>query len=140
MRTTKDIEISPGDAWETLALSPSAKLIDVRTDAEWRYVGEPDLKPLGLELVKISWHLSPDLRPNPTFLDELRAAAAQRHDVLLFLCRSGGRSLAAAKAANDAGFSKSFSVAGGFEGDIDELGHRSNKAGWKYQRLPWRQT
>jgi rhodanese-related sulfurtransferase len=79
------------------------------------------------------------MRLNPDFLYQLRGAVGP-DDTLLFLCRSGGRSLAAAKAAKGAGMKESFSVAGGFEGDLDESGHRGNKAGWKCQGLPWRQT
>jgi rhodanese-related sulfurtransferase len=134
-----ELELSPTEAWERLVRSPSAKLIDVRTEAEWKYVGEPVVKSAGRELVKVSWHLLPDMRVNPDFLDQLRGAVSP-DDVLLFLCRSGGRSLAAAKAAKRAGMKESYSVAGGFEGDLDENAHRGNKAGWKCQGLPWRQT
>jgi rhodanese-related sulfurtransferase len=134
-----DIEISPTRAWDSLARLPSARLVDVRTEAEWRYVGEPNLSSLGKDLVKISWHLLPDMKVNPAFLDQVRAAA-QPKNMLLFLCRSGGRSLAAARAAKRAGFMESYSVACGFEGDLDEFEHRSNREGWKHQGLPWRQT
>lgn len=134
-----ELELSPTEAWERLVRSPSAKLVDVRTEAEWKYVGEPDVKSAGGDLVKVLGHLLPDMRVNPDFLDQLRGAVSP-DDTLLFLCRSGGRSLAAAKAAKSAGMKESYSVAGGFEGDLDESAHRGNRAGWKYQGLPWRQT
>ena len=134
-----DIEVSPEQAWDRLTQSASARLIDVRTDSEWRYVGEPDLNSIGTDLVKISWHLLPDMKVNPAFQDQLRTLV-HPEDTLLFLCRSGGRSLAAAKAARTAGFGESYSVAAGFEGDLDDHGHRSSKDGWKFRGLPWRQT
>jgi rhodanese-related sulfurtransferase len=134
-----ELELSPKEAWEKLVCSSSTKLIDVRTEAEWRYVGEPDVKSTGRDIIKVSWHLSPAMQENPEFFDQLRAAVSV-DDTLLFMCRSGGRSLAAAKAARREGIKQSYSVAGGFEGDLDENGHRGNKAGWKYQGLPWRQT
>jgi rhodanese-related sulfurtransferase len=134
-----ELELSPKQAWERLVRSSSTRLVDVRTDAEWKYVGEPDVTSAGQDLVKVSWHLSPDMRLNSDFLDQLRGAV-RPDDTLLFLCRSGGRSLAAAKAAKGAGMNESYSVAAGFEGDLDENGHRGNKAGWKCQELPWRQT
>jgi rhodanese-related sulfurtransferase len=134
-----ELELSAKEAWERLVRSPSTRLIDVRTEAEWRYVGEPDLKSTGRDIVKVSWHLLPDMRVNPEFLNQLRGSVSD-DDTLLFLCRSGGRSLAAAKAAEGAGIKQSFSIAGGFEGDLDENGHRGNRGGWKYQGLPWRQT
>ena len=133
-----ELELSPKQAWERLVRSSSTRLVDVRTNAEWKYVGEPDVTSTGRDLVKVSRHLLPDMRLNPDFLDQLRGAV-RPDDTLLFLCRSGGRSLAAAKAAKGAGMKESYSVAGGFEGDLDENGQRGNKAGWKYQELPWRQ-
>ncbi|MDE5445815.1 rhodanese-like domain-containing protein [Bradyrhizobium sp. CSA207] len=133
------LELSPGEAWTKMVGSPLVKLIDVRTEAEWKYVGEPDVETLGAALVKISWQLSPDMRVNSEFLNQLREAVGA-DDTLLFMCRSGGRSLAAAKAARGCSIKQSYSIAGGFEGDLDENGHRGNKAGWKYQGLPWRQT
>lgn len=134
-----ELELSSKQAWERLVRSSSTRPVDVRTNAEWKYVGEPDVTSTGRDLVKVSWHLSPDMRLNPDFLDQLRGAV-RPDDTLLFLCRSGGRSLAAAKAAKRAGMKESDSVAGGFEGDLDENGQRGNKAGWKCQELPWRQT
>ncbi|MDF2119064.1 rhodanese-like domain-containing protein [Roseiarcaceae bacterium H3SJ34-1] len=134
-----ELELSPQQAWDTLVRSPSTRLVDVRTEAEWKYVGEPDVKSTGRDIIKISWHLSPDMRLNPEFLDQLRGAVGA-DDTLFFICRSGGRSLAAAKAAKGAGIGECYSIAGGFEGDLDENGRRGKKAGWKYQGLPWLQT
>lgn len=131
-------EISPRQAWDKLAGDKTAQLVDVRTQPEWLYVGEPDIEDLGKAVAKISWHIFPEMSVNPDFLDRLRATFHPTQPVI-FICRSGGRSLAAAKAAVEAGYARSFSLAGGFEGDVDEEGHRATKVGWKAEGLPWRQ-
>ncbi|MBR0751111.1 rhodanese-like domain-containing protein [Bradyrhizobium jicamae] len=131
-------EISPRQAWDLLAAQKHARLVDVRTEPEWAYVGVPDLADLGKAVAKISWHVFPEMRVNSEFIGKLRATYDTAHPVI-FMCRSGGRSLAAAKAAFEAGFARCFSLAGGFEGDVDEDGHRGTKSGWKAEGLPWRQ-
>ncbi len=135
----EDIELSPTRAWERLVRHENAALVDVRTDAEWRYVGEPSLAAVPAKLLKLSWHLPPDMIENPDFLPGLRESA-EPDSMLFFLCRSGGRSLAAARAAKAAGFHASYSIAGGFEGALDRHGHRGTLAGWKHEGLPWVQT
>jgi rhodanese-related sulfurtransferase len=134
-----NIEVLPRQAWELLARQPKTRLVDVRTDTEWRYVGEPSLKTSGGTVVKLSWHLSPDMKENPNFLSQLRASV-EPDSILFFICRSGGRGLAAANAARAAGFVCSYSIVGGFEGAVDEYGHRGMVAGWKHEGLPWVQT
>jgi rhodanese-related sulfurtransferase len=132
-------DVQPQEAWAALQREARAQLVDVRTDAEWAYVGLPDLGPLGKRLVPISWQVPPTMEVNPTFIDELRAAGLRPDDPLYFLCRSGARSRAAAEAAAAAGFAHAFNVADGFEGPLDADGHRGTRAGWKVAGLPWRQ-
>ena len=131
--------VSPREAWELLAADPAATLVDVRTRAEWSYVGVPDLGPLGRAAVLVEWVLYPDGEPNPAFMDELAAAGVGRGAPLLFLCRSGVRSKAAAAAAAAAGYAKVYNVTEGFEGPLDADQHRGG-AGWKAAGLPWRQS
>jgi rhodanese-related sulfurtransferase len=131
-------EISPEQGWVLLNEVPGAKLVDVRTTPEWLYVGVPDVRSTPGTLVQISWHVFPEMRTNEMFAEELQRAASPG-DVLIFVCRSGGRSLAAARAAAESGFSRSYSVRGGFEGPVDDQGHRGNVAGWKFAGLPWKQ-
>ena len=76
---------------------------------------------------------------NRGFLDQLQQAVPADAYVL-FLCRSGARSHAAASLASNAGFSKAINVIDGFEGDKDTSGHRGNTAGWKFSGLPWVQS
>ena len=131
--------VTPKQAWDALLTDPEAQLVDVRTDAEWQYVGLPDLRPAGKQAVLIQWQYFPTGNVNPGFSDELRDAGLKPGHRLLFLCRSGVRSMAAAQAAEAAGFSQCLNVAHGFEGHPDAHGHRGSVSGWKADGLPWRQ-
>jgi rhodanese-related sulfurtransferase len=133
-------DVSPQEVWEALRSDPGAELVDVRTDAEWSWVGLPDLGDAGKKPVLISWQLPPKMEVNADFVGQLREAGLTPDRKLYFLCRSGARSLSAAKAAVAAGFASSFNVAGGFEGPLDDAGHRGTKGGWKASGLPWRQS
>ena len=131
-------------AWDLLAHETAAQLVDVRTVAEWNFVGLPDLSSLAREPHRIEWQSYPSMQINPNFVadaaEQLQAAGAGPDTPVLFLCRSGARSRAAAVAMTRAGFHKAFNIAGGFEGDIDGEGHRGKINGWKATGLPWRQT
>ncbi len=131
--------VSPTRVWEALKSDPQAQLVDVRTDAEWNFVGIPDLADAGKQPVLIPWQLYPSMQPNDSFVEHLRQAGLTPKHHLYFLCRTGGRSLAAARAAQAAGFPDSFNIAEGFEGPPDPDGHRGTEAGWKAEGLPWRQ-
>jgi rhodanese-related sulfurtransferase len=137
-------DIGAAEAWEMLKSDPKAQLVDVRTMAEWNFVGVPDTGALGRELHCVEWQTFPSGMPNPDFVAQASAALADagagKQTPLLFLCRSGGRSRAAAMAMTQAGFEKAFNVAGGFEGDLDETRHRGHNNGWKAQDLPWKQS
>ncbi len=126
-------------AWEALARDRDAQLVDCRTDAEWQYVGIPDLRPVGKQAVLISWQYFPSGNVNNAFVEELRDAGLEPLHPIYFLCRSGVRSLAAARAARSEGFVAVFNVEDGFEGPHDGEGHRGTVAGWKAGGLPWRQ-
>jgi rhodanese-related sulfurtransferase len=131
--------VAPTQTWEALQTEAAAQLVDVRTDAEWNFVGVPDLNAAGKETVLIPWQVYPTMQRNVTFEDSLRAAGLTAEHRIYFICRSGVRSLAAAAAARSAGFSHVFNVADGFEGPPDAQGHRGVTAGWKADNLPWRQ-
>jgi rhodanese-related sulfurtransferase len=131
--------IHPRAVWDALQSDPAAQLVDVRTDAEWTYVGLSDLSGAGKQPVLIPWQVFPAMQVNQAFTDQLRAAGLTPADKLFFICRSGVRSLAAAQAAIAAGFPHSYNVADGFEGPPDDDAHRGQVAGWKAEGLPWRQ-
>ncbi len=137
-------DIDVGQAWEILNQTPAAQLIDVRTAAEWAFVGLPDLSPVGRAIHRVEWQSYPQMGVNPAFVEQTRAAVeragAGADTPLLFLCRSGARSRAAAIAMTEAGFTQAYNVAGGFEGDANADGHRGTVNGWKAGGLPWRQS
>ncbi|WP_428376608.1 rhodanese-like domain-containing protein [Lichenicoccus sp.] len=132
-------DVAPQQTWEALTANPDAQLVDVRTDAEWTYVGLPDLETLDRQVLLIMWQAFPSGAPNPHFLQQLGAAGLAPDQDIYFICRSGARSLAAAEAARSIGFARVFNVADGFEGPPDAHGHRGGVAGWKASGLPWRQ-
>lgn len=132
-------DVSPDAAYAALRDDPDAVLVDVRTDAEWNFVGLPDLSPLGKDAVLIPWQLYPSMQVNAGFADHLRRAGVTPASKVFYICRSGARSLAAGQAAQAGGFPHAFNVADGFEGPVDAEGHRGTIAGWKAAGLPWRQ-
>lgn len=132
-------DISPADTWAALQRDPQAVLVDVRTDAEWNFVGVPDLGGIGKQVALIPWQIFPTMQLNGHFAEHLRKAGVTAESRVFYICRSGARSLAAGQAAQAAGFPHAFNVADGFEGPVDGEGHRGNVAGWKATGLPWRQ-
>jgi rhodanese-related sulfurtransferase len=137
-------DISAQEAWDLMAAEPQAQLIDVRTTAEWNFVGLPDLSALGRRVHCIEWQTFPDMAVNSAFAAKTASvvtkAGADTDTPVLFLCRSGARSRAAAITLTGAGFAKAYNVAGGFEGDLNDARHRGHTNGWKAAGLPWRQS
>ena len=133
-------DITPEQAWKLLGENPEAVLVDVRTDAEWRFVGVPDLASLGREVVFIEWN-SVDGARNDNFVSELaeQLSPATGNRPVIFLCRSGNRSISAAEAATEAGIAPSYNVLDGFEGHLDADSHRGG-VGWRAIGLPWKQS
>jgi len=137
--------LGPETAYAVLRDDPQAVLVDVRTLAERTFVGVPDLSRTGARVWQVEWASYPEMTPDPQFADRLSEKAAKTPSRLLFICRSGVRSMAAARAAAarfaGAGLSiRCTNVAEGFEGDRDENGHRGVANGWKARGLPWIQT
>ncbi len=123
--------VTPIEASTLLQALPRATLVDVRTRAEWDYVGRVPGS------VLVEWNTYPDGTRNPAFIEQLRNAAADVEVPILFLCRSGQRSDQAARAARAAGYSHAFNVLEGFEGDKDASGQRGHLNGWRNAGLPW---
>jgi rhodanese-related sulfurtransferase len=132
-------DISPTQAWKLLTDDDAAMLVDVRTPAEWNYVGVPDLSSVGKQPLLLPWVFFPSMERNEQFVAQLENAGLNRDAPLLFICRSGARSRAAAIAMTARGFNKCYNVATGFEGDQDEARHRGTVSGWKVEGLPWLQ-
>lgn len=133
-------DLSPQDAWELLKSDPACRLVDCRTQAEWSYVGVPDLKSIGKECAFVEWISFPAGGQNPNFVAEVRVVQTLPASPVLFLCRSGVRSIAAATAMTQAGYSACYNVLEGFEGDKDGNKHRGCTGGWKHHGLPWIQS
>lgn len=130
-------DLSPHESWDLIKTDGKAVLIDVRTDAEFSYVGVVDLSTLDKKAVYASWKCFPSMDLNPTFSDDLVAKQFDKDQALLFLCRSGVRSKHAAIAMTELGYSRCYNIATGFEGDKDETNHRATHNGWKHAGLPW---
>jgi glyoxylase-like metal-dependent hydrolase (beta-lactamase superfamily II)/rhodanese-related sulfurtransferase len=124
-------DVSPQLAWQWVQ-DGEAVMVDVRTDAEREWVGfVPGARP-------VAWKQWPGMAMNPQFDDAVQAAAEGGRKLVL-LCRSGVRSVAAARRATELGL-QAYNILEGFEGDPDGDGHRGRKGGWRLQGLPWRQN
>jgi rhodanese-related sulfurtransferase len=123
--------VTPQEAWELLS-SHSATLVDVRTAEERQFVGRVQ------DSIHVPWATGLNLQRNPRFVRELESKV-RRDDVILLLCRSGSRSVAAAQALTEARFRNAFNILEGFEGELDESQQRGTRGGWQFHRLPWTQ-
>ena len=131
-------DITPQESWKLLVENPESVLVDVRTAAEWSWVGVPDLSSLGRQVVFIEWNTAGGRNQN--FVADLIAAGVTPGErPVIFLCRSGNRSIPAAQAATAAGIAPAYNMLEGFEGQLDEHGHRG-AAGWRAEGLPWKQS
>jgi len=136
-------DVPAEETWVRLKADATSVLIDVRTRAEWTFVGLPDLGTLNRRVLTVEWQGFPDNRIDPDFVAKLGGlldgAGVAKDAELFFICRSGARSRAAAAAMVDAGYSRCRNVAEGFEGPLDADQRRGQVAGWKAAGLPWRQ-
>ncbi|MET3142380.1 UNVERIFIED_ORG: rhodanese-related sulfurtransferase [Arthrobacter sp. UYEF10] len=125
-------DLTPHEAWAKL--EQGAIMVDVRTEGEWAHIGIPDTKATDNDPLFIPWTF-PGGMPNPDFITDLTQQAPEDDGAeLVFLCRSGQRSIAAAIAATQAGFT-AYNVLEGFEGEPDRYGERTVN-GWKNRGLP----
>jgi rhodanese-related sulfurtransferase len=125
----------------------AAVLVDCRSQAEWSFVGVPDLSAAGKHPVLIEWQSfvpgtpdtggQPRMLPNRGFAQDLERAGVAKDAAVVFICRSGGRSRSAAIAMTQAGWQRCYNLAGGFEGAHDATHHRGTAEGWKAAGLPW---
>jgi rhodanese-related sulfurtransferase len=137
--TTYAGDVTPDQAWRLLSEDASARLVDVRTQAEWSFVGVPDLSSLDKQPLLVSWQVFPTMNRNEAFADQLETLGVSKGDTVLLLCRSGVRSKAAAEFLTAQGYRSCWNISDGFEGPHDEAKHRGTKAGWKVLGLPWAQ-
>ncbi|MBV8679711.1 MAG: rhodanese-like domain-containing protein [Aquitalea sp.] len=122
--------LTPPEAYYLAQHLSGTVLVDVRSAAEWQFVG---VVPGAL---RIELKTFPGMQPNPQFIAQLQGAVDPQA-VLLLMCRSGVRSHEAAMQAAAAGYTRVYNVLEGFEGDKDAQEHRGNVTGWKAHGLPW---
>ena len=137
-------DVSASEAWNGLSASPEAALIDVRSKAEWVYVGVPVVSSIGKKTLLIEWDDFATGAIVPDFIGRLTSALAENgikdEAPLYFICRSGNRSRNAAIAATASGHANSFNIEFGFEGRLDAERHRNTPGSWKAEGLPWVQS
>jgi rhodanese-related sulfurtransferase len=126
--------LNPQQCWELLQTNPAAKLIDVRTFIEHSFVGHP------LNAIHVAWKEFPGMQLNSAFVEQVQQHAPDKKAPLLLLCRTGGRSLEAAKALEAAGYQQLINILEGFEGALNAEKHRNQMDGWRYRGLPWEQS
>ena len=129
----------PKMAIERLQSNPQALFVDVRSKAEYKYVGYPE------NSILIPWIDDPDWEPNPeafseAVMQELDGRENLSDTEIILICRSGFRSNEALKCLENKGFTQVSHVASGFEGDLDENDHRGNLNGWRHDGMPWSQS
>lgn len=126
--------LTPPEAWASFNETDGAVLLDVRDPLEFSYVGHP------CGAINIPWKKAPDWKVEPDFADRVRQTVPKADTPIFLLCRSGQRSLDAAKALAAVGYSDLTNIEQGFEGPLDEQKHRSSVGGWRYHGLPWEQS
>ncbi len=122
--------MTPREAYDVLQANPQALLVDVRSQAELGLVG---LVPTALN---IEWAFYPGMVPNKDFTKQL-VEKTDKSQVLIFMCRTGGRSHNAAAVAAMLGFTQAYNMLEGFEGETNTLHQRTMINGWRHAGLPW---
>ncbi|MBM4208068.1 MAG: rhodanese-like domain-containing protein [Gammaproteobacteria bacterium] len=125
--------LSPQESWELMQQNPVAVMVDVRTQMEHAYVGHP------IGAVHIPWKEAPSWETNPNFVAQVTRLVPEKDRPILLLCRSGQRSLAAAQALEQVGYTRLINIVDGFEGALDGNKHRNTLSGWRFCGLPWEQ-
>lgn len=127
--------LTPKETWALLQQQTEALFVDVRMEIEARYVGYPP------GTVNIPWFEFPAMKPDAArFVAAVLAKSTSQTQTIVLICRSGERTIDAGIALERAGFSNVVNVLDGFEGDLDDDGHRSTEGGWRFEGLPWTQS
>lgn len=132
MSTIKSI--SPTQAHEILQGDPNARLIDTRTSIEYSFIGHP------IGAIHVPLKRPPEWLTFPDFIEKIADHITDKSTPIILMCRSGARSMAAAKLLAEAGYQSLYNMDEGFEGDKDDNHHRGNIGGWRFHGLPWEQS
>lgn len=123
----------PQEAYTLMQAAPGAKLVDVRSRAELDFVGRIP------GAIEVEWATYPGMKVNHHFMASLEQQV-DKEALVMFICRSGGRSHFAASTATQAGYRDCYNVLLGFEGDLNADKHRNISNGWRVLGLPWEQS
>ncbi len=126
--------VKPPQAYEIMRDNTDAVLVDVRSKLEYTHVGHPQ------GAVHIVWKDGLEWSLNPNFVAEVERAVPDVNSPVLLLCRSGQRSMDAAKALEQVGYKNLINIDEGFEGSLDQEKHRGTMGGWRFYGLPWEQS
>lgn len=126
--------VSPTQAHDILKNDSKAKLIDTRTLIEYSFVGHP------INAIHVPFKRPPNWDVIPDFIEQLETHNISKSTPLVLMCRSGARSMAAAKLLEKAGYQSLYNMDEGFEGDKDQNNHRGTLGGWRFHKLPWEQS
>lgn len=126
--------LDPNQSWALLQNNPAAVLIDVRTSIEHSFVGHP------LKAIHVAWKEFPGMQLNADFVNKVLQIVPDKTTPVLLLCRTGVRSVEAAKALEAVGYQHLVNILQGFEGALDADKHRGNIDGWRFHGLPWEQS
>jgi rhodanese-related sulfurtransferase len=126
--------ITPLQAHDLLANDSQAALIDTRTTIEHSFIGHP------IGAIHVPFKRPPSWEVLPNFIETVEKHVADKSTSVILMCRSGARSMAAAKLLEEAGYSSLFNMDEGFEGDKDNNNHRGTLGGWRFHGLPWQQS
>ena len=132
-------DATPDQAWQILSENSDAVLIDVRSEAEWAFVGTPDLVAIGKKTKFVALQSFPNMDVNTDFAQQAENTGIKPEAPVLFICRSGQRSRNAAIILAQRGYGRSYNVSEGFEGALNGDCHRGDSGGWKFRGLPWAQ-
>jgi rhodanese-related sulfurtransferase len=137
-------DVTPQEAWEILKNEKNAVLLDVRSAAEWKFIGIPDLASIDKDVTAIEWKNYPgagdSMIENTDFIDQVKSICPNPDTKILSLCRSGQRSISTSIVLTNEGFNQCYNVKEGFEGDMNDDKHRGQTGGWKVRGLAWKQT
>lgn len=124
----------PEQCWAVLQQNNHAVMVDVRTKMEHLFVGHPP------GAIHIAWKEAPDWQLNANFIGDVQRIIPDQSTPILLLCRSGQRSLEAARALEAVGYQHLINIVDGFEGPLDASKQRGKLAGWRFSGLPWQQS
>ena len=113
-----------------LKTNPNSVVLDVRTEEEWNGVGKPDAESLNSKTFFISLLIGADRKKNENFIKDFLQKKISKKDNILVICRSGVRSMAAAKLLQQEGYKNLVNISDGFEGN------QATGEGWKKSNLP----